>query len=167
MTFPVPKDVRGVRDFELVKGTDEMLRTSMPIDDKTKPIALGEWLKMSGTGTAAKVVVADNLAAPALGAKPSWTKFVPGDYNSGQADALATSQADLLSGSFQAKTKLYDTGASYTPGSMLVVIYDAANDRGILAPLDPAGPPTARQLLAAVGKIIQVDAGRLWFESLL
>jgi len=164
-TFPVPKDVRGTRSFELVKGTDEMLRTPYPIADATKPVAVGEWVKLNASAQAAKVVVGDTLAAPALGAHVSWTNFVPSDMSAGQADVQATKEIDALSGDYQAKTKLYDTGATYVPGTLLVVIYDAPNDRGILAPLDPAAPPTVRQLMGAVGKVIQVTGGQLWYET--
>ena len=38
MTFPVPKDVRAARDFELVMGQDELIRQSLAIADTTKSL---------------------------------------------------------------------------------------------------------------------------------
>jgi len=42
MTFPVPKDVRAVRDFELVLGQDEFLRQPFPIAVPAEEINSGE-----------------------------------------------------------------------------------------------------------------------------
>ena len=168
MTFPVPKDVRTTRDFELILGQDELLRQSMPIADLTKPIDMGEWLKPATGGgftKMAKLVVGDTLAAPALGARVSWTRFRPGDDVNGQSDALATNTVDVLGGTYQAKTKLYDTASVlFAPGRLLVAKWDSVNDRGYLDALDPA-TATIRQLQAVVGRCIEVASGVLRYES--
>jgi hypothetical protein len=168
MTFPVPKDVRGTRDFELWLGQEELLRHSLPLANLSLGVVIGEWMKMAnsgGTTKAAKLAVGvDIIAAPALGAKVSWTLFSPGDTFAGQSDAVATGQVDLLSGTYQAKTKIYDTGGVYAPGYMLVAIYNATLGGGFLAPLDP-GTATVRQLQGVVGKVVEVAGGVLHYES--
>ena len=169
MAFPVPKDVRTTRDFELVFGQDELLRQSMAIFDLTKPIDVGEWLKPVTSGgftKASKLITAvDTLAAPALGARVSWTRYRQGDANQGQSDALATGKVDILSGTYQAKTKIYDTASVlFAPGRLLVAKHDTVSDRGFLDALDPA-TATIRQLQAVVGRCIEVAAGVLHYES--
>jgi hypothetical protein len=165
MSFPVPKDVRGPRQFELVKGTDEMLRTSVLVADMTQPLVEGEFVKLDAQGRAAKLSAGDVLATPAMGACACWTLFSPGSSLLGQSDVLATRQAEVLSGPFQAKTQIYDPTANYLPGSLLVAVFDAANNRGMLAPIDPASA-TVRQLAAVVARTIQPPfGGQLWFES--
>jgi hypothetical protein len=165
MSFPVPKDVRAPRPFQLVKGTDEMLRTSVLIADMTQPLVVGEFVKLDGQGRAAKLAAADVVATPAMGARVCWTLFSPGSSLYGQSDVLATQSADVLSGPFQAKTQYYDPTANYLPGSPLVAVFDAVNNRGMLTPIDPAAA-TVRQLAAVVGKTIQPPTGgELWFES--
>ena len=169
MAFPVPKDVRVVRDFELVLGQDELLRQSMQIDDLTKPIDVGEWMKpvtSGGITKAAKLATGvDTLAAPAKGAKVSWTRYRQDDASGGQADVLATSAVDLLSGTYQAKTKLYNTGSGVlAPGNLLVAIFDATQAGGILDAVDPSAV-TVAQLQGAVGRILEVAGGVLHYES--
>lgn len=165
MTFPVPKDVRAPRPFELVRGIDEMVRTSVPIADTTKGIIVGEWLKLDAQGRAAKLDVSDVLATPALGARLSWTLYSPGSSYLGQSDVLATGQAEVLSGAFQAKTMYFDATANYLPGAPLVAVYDAVNGRGQLEPLDLVAT-TVRQLAAVVAEVVQPPTnGMLWFES--
>jgi hypothetical protein len=169
MAFPVPKDVRTVRDFELVLGQDELLRQPMPINDLTKPIDCGEWVKpvTSGGVTKASKLIAgtDTLAAPALGARASWTRYRQNDASQGQADVLATGKIDILSGTYQAKTKIYDTASVlFAPGRLLVAKHDAVTDRGFLDALDPAAA-TVRQLQAVVGRVIEVAGGVLHYES--
>lgn len=168
MAFPVPKDVRTVRDFELVLGQDELLRQSMLIADLTKPIDVGEWVKPTTSGgvtKAAKLVAGDTLAAPALGARASWTRYRENDTYQGQADVVATNKVDIISGTYQAKTKIYDTGsATFAPGRLLVAKHDAVTDRGFLDALDPA-TATVRQLQAVVGRVVEVAGGVLHYES--
>ena len=167
-TFPVPKDVRGTRDFELWLGQDEMLRTPLPIADPLTRIDVGEWLKpvVSGGFTkAAKLVVTDDLTSPALGAKVSWTLYVPGDPFAGQSDAIATKQVDVLSGSYQAKTKIFNAVSAFlAPGNLLVATFDAVNSRGQLDGVNPAAA-TVRQLQAVVARVIEVASGQLHYES--
>lgn len=168
MTFPVPKDVRTVRDFELVLGLDEMLRHSIGIKaaDQDQNFTPGEWVKMVADGgltVAAKLEAGDVVATPALSCKVCWTRYRPGDAFNGQSDALATLTLDLLSGKYQAKTKLYNTGGTFAPGYALVPVYDAVLG-GILDALDPA-TATARQLQGVVGKVIEVAGGVLHYES--
>jgi len=168
MAFPVPKDVRTTRDFELVLGQDELLRQPMPIADLTADIDVGEWLKPATSGgvtKAAKVIVTDDITSPALGARVSWTRYRQGDAFAGQSDAMATGLVDILSGTYQAKTKIYNTGSVlFAPGRLLVVIFDAGNSRGYLEALDPAAA-TVRQLQAVVGRCIEVASGVLHYES--
>ena len=163
-TFPVPPDNRLGSDFQVTKGWDMLQRTPAKIYDKTKSYLLGEFIKRDASGNALKLVTGvDVIATPALGARINWTKFVPNDFWNGMPDAVATGQLDLLSGLFTVNTKFFDTGATYTPGCPLVAIYDATLG-GILAPLDPAGPPTARQLAAVVGTFVSKANGYLTAE---
>ena len=164
MTFPLPKDVRAARSFELVKGTDEVLRTPMVINNKLLPIAIGEWVKLGAVNDAVKIVVGDNLANPANGARVSWTNYVPADPYTGQGDALATGTIDVLTGKFMAWTTKYNAGGVLTPGALLVVDYDGVS----AGQLDgvTVGAATTKHLEAAVGRIIEVTGGRLLFESL-
>jgi len=168
MAFPVPPDVRGTRDFELVLGQDELLRQSMPVEDPAASVDVGEWMKpvdVSGVTKAKKLETGvDTLAAPALGAKVSWTKYRQGDSNLGQSDAMATGTVDLLSGTYQAKTKLYNTGAGglLAPGNLVVATFQT--DKGQLDVLDPA-TATVRQLQAVVGRILSVANGQMHYEA--
>lgn len=167
MSFPVPKDVRTTRDFELVLGQDELLRQSMPVFDAAADVDVGEWLKPAVSGGVTKAAKletgVDTLAAPARGAKCSWTLYRQGDSNNGQSDAMATGTVDLLSGTYQAKTKLFITGGGTAPGNLLVAVFDTG--RGVLAGVDPVGPVTVLQLQAAVGRVIEVANGQLHFET--
>ena len=115
MTFPVPKDVRGVRDFEIIQGTDEMLRIPMPInatDLLTQNFKPGEWVKLGTVGDCKKLVNAvDVLATPANSGRLCWTRYVPGDPYTGQGDAVATKSLDIIRGKVKCWTKLYLTTA--------------------------------------------------------
>ncbi|TAL43324.1 MAG: hypothetical protein EPN91_06615 [Salinibacterium sp.] len=163
MTFPVPPDVRASRDFELVFGQDEILRNSTQLDDPTVSVAYGEWMKLAA-GKAKKLEAGDVLAAPPNGAKVSWTLYKSGDSIGGQSDAVATKSVDLLSGTYQAKTKLYNTGSTYLQsGNLLVAVYDATLG-GILDAPNPAAY-TVLHLAAAIGRVISVDDGVLTYES--
>lgn len=168
MAFPVPKDVRTTREFELVMGQDELIRQSMALVDLTADVDVGEWMKPATSGgatKAAKLVVGDTLAAPALGAKVSWTRYRQGDAANGQSDAIATGTVDILSGTYQAKTKVYDSASVlFAPGRLLVAKWDSVTDRGFLDALDPA-TATVRQLQAVVGRCIEVANGVLHYES--
>ncbi len=165
MTFPVPKDVRGTRDFELVFGQDEVLRNSFQLDDPTVDVLVGEWMKPGAGGVAVKIDSGDILAAPAMGAKVSWTLYKHGDPVAGQSDAIATKSVDLLSGTYQAKTKLYNTGSTFlAPGNLLVAVYDSGVDGGVLDAPDPSSY-SALHLAAVVGRVISVVDGVLYYES--
>ena len=168
MTFPVPPDSRADNDFTVVRGVNEMVRENLKLADESLPVSYGEWMKRvdsSGVTKAAKLAVGvDTLAAPALGAKVSWTKYVQDDSRNGQTDAMATGSVDLLGGSYHAKTKLYDTGGELGVGSLLVAIFDATQAGGILAGLPP-GSATVRQLQAVVGRIVEVAGGVMHYEA--
>lgn len=165
MTFPVPKDVRGPRPFELVRGLDEMLRNPAPIADMTQPLVPGEWIKLDAQGRIVKLTAADTPLLPAVGAFVCWTLFSPGNAYLGQSDVLATRQAEYLSGPYQARTQYYDPTANYPPGVPLVAVFDAANNRGVLSPVD-LGSATPRQLAAAVGYVIvPPTSGQLHYGS--
>lgn len=168
MAFPVPVDARAAKNFEIIKGGDEVLIHSMPIYDTTKAIAIGEWVKPVNDGGVVKagklITGVDTSAAPAMGARASWTKYVPSDMNAGQADAQATKQVDVLKGPYIANTKLVDSAITGTPGNILVAIYEAANDRGVLLDIAPASV-TTRQLQAMVGRVVGYASGVLTYES--
>lgn len=163
--FPVPKDVRATREFELVNGGDELIRKDWQVVDPTLRFDPGEWVKPATSGgitKAAKVVIADDIDEPALGAKVCWTLRNPdGD---GQTDTLATKAVTVLSGTYEAKTKIYNTGGTFAPGYLLVVVYDATNERGYLDAPDPA-TMDARQLQGVVGRVIEIISGVLHYES--
>ena len=168
MAFPVPKDVRAVRDFELVKGTDEVLRAPFELVDPAEDIDPGEWLKPATSAGATKfqkLEAANDIDTPALGCKACWTKYRQGDAYNGQADAMATGTVDILSGSYQAKTKFYNPGGSFlAPGNLLVPVYDATLG-GILDAPNPATPLTIPQLQGVVARVIEVASGQLHYES--
>lgn len=167
MTFPVPPDAREVANFEVVRNITEMIRETLPIADEAADVDQGEWMKRvdaSGTTKAAKIVVADNLAAPALGAKVSWTTYRQNNSSVGQSDALATKTLDLLSGSYQARTKLFDTSGELAVGSLLIPIFSATQNGGIIAGVVP-GAMSIRQLQAVVGRIIEVAVGVMHYEA--
>lgn len=167
MTFPVPVDARAAKTFQIIRGQEELIRQSGPINDKTVAIAFGEWLKpvmVSGVVTYAKLVTAvDTSAAPAAGAKPSWTKFHPTSMSLGQGDALATGTVDVLSGTYQALTDHFAAGQTYNPGDLLVAIYDATLG-GVLFPVAP-GSATDTQRACVVGRVVSsVQGGLLHYE---
>jgi len=174
MAFPVPKDVRAARDFELIKGIPELLRTDVAIADPTEAFDLGEWVKFSlssGQLQASKLEVADDISAPQLGCKLCWTKYREDDSWNGQSDVQATKSLTVLSGVYQAKTMLYNTASAFlAPGYLLIPIYDATNVRGYLTGVNPAMTPTAAEMLrvqAAVARSLGVDSdGALWFETI-
>jgi hypothetical protein len=173
MAFPIPVDARAVHSFEPVMGQDDILRQSLALADLTKSVLVGEWMKVtvaSGVPQAAKLAVGvDVLATPAPMAAVSWTQFFPGDTWNGQSDAVATGQVDLLRGKYQAKTKLYNTGGTFNPGDILLAVYTADRGDGVAGGwLDAVAQSgaTARQLANAVGKVVALNAGVLWYESL-
>lgn len=165
MTFPVPKDVRATREFEIVNGGDELIRKDWLVVDTTLRFDPGEWVKpvtSGGVTKAEKVEVADDIDEPALGARVCWTLRVPnGD---GQTDTMATGAITVLSGTYEAKTKIYNTGGTFAPGYLLVVVFDATEERGYLDAPDPA-TMDARQLQGVVGRVIEVAGGVLHYES--
>ena len=169
MTFPVPPDARAVGDFELVRGIDDMIRQTLPVYDEAADYDPGEWLKPAtdaGVTKARKLEAGDVLLSPALGCKVCWTKYRQGDAYNGQSDAMATGTVDLLSGTYQAKTKFYETGTSYTPGQLLVPVYDATKG-GILDGFDAAATDAQKiaMLQGVVGRVIEVADGVLHYEA--
>lgn len=169
MTFPVPIDARASKNFEIIKGGDEILVLSMPINNPLKAIAVGEWVKpvtVSGVATAGKLITGvDVTADPAKGARVSWTSYVPNDMWNGQTDVQATKQIDVLKGTYIANTKLFAAATVGTPGNLLVAIYEAANDRGVIVDVAP-GDVTLIHLQAAVGRVLNFAGGVLTYESL-
>lgn len=166
MSFPVPPDVRATRDFELVLGMDELLRQGYPIKDIASPIDVGEWMKPvtdAGETKMAKLEVADDIDAPARGCKVSWTKYRQGDANAGQSDVLATGLVDMLSGTYQAKTKIFNSGGTFAPGHLLVPVYDATLGGMLDAPTPAA--LTLVQLQSVVARVIEVADGVLHYEA--
>ena len=167
MTFPVPPDAREVANFEVVRGVTEMMRETLPLANEAADVDQGEWMQRvdsSGVTKAAKILVGSTIAAPAMGAKVSWTTYRQNNSSVGQSDALATKTVDLLSGSYQARTKLYDTGEDLSVGSLLVPVFNVAQDGGVLAGVVP-GAMTIVQLQAVVGRIIEVAGGVMHYEA--
>ena len=166
MSFPVPVDARATKQFDIVLGGDELLRVDMPLYDATKAVTEGEWGGVTNDSQPkfTKATSAATASNPLEGARVAWTKYVPGDTWNGQGDALATKGVTVLSGPYQGKTKLYDVGGTYTPGAILVAIYDAVNDRGVLWPIAPSAV-SARQLACRVGKVIALNGGVLHYEA--
>lgn len=167
-TFPVPKDVRADRDFEFWLGQDELLRTPfLMADPDNESFDVGEWVKTATSGGVTKVQKLENtddLTSPALGARCSWTLYRPGGSDQGgQTDAMATKQIDTITGTYQAKTKFYNTGGSFAPGYLLVAVYDGTLGGMLDAPVP--GAMTARQLQGVVAKVVEVAGGRLWYEA--
>lgn len=170
MTFPVPKDVRAARDFSLIFGQDELLRNSCQLVDPTVNVLVGEWMAPAAGEKVDKVGAGATLAAPQMGAKVSWTLYKSGDPIGGQSDAVATKSIDVLSGTYRAQTKLFNSGSTHLqPGNLLVVVHAAdlgdGSAGGWLDAPDPAGPYTVAQLAAAVGRVVDVSNGILTYES--
>ncbi|RKX67336.1 MAG: hypothetical protein DRP42_00630 [Tenericutes bacterium] len=164
-TFPVPKDVRTARSFTIVKGVHDMHRTSVALTTPSDDVDVGEWMAIDSAGTAVKATSAAIITAPLQGARASWTLYRQGDSNAGQSDAMSTGMVDLLSGPYQAKTQLYNTGSTWTAGAPVVVIWDSVNSRGVLAPLDPT-TCDSEQMAAVVGQVVVVPTGGvLHYES--
>jgi hypothetical protein len=166
MTFPVPPDVRTTRDFELILGQDELLRKPFALVDPSESIDVGEWVKPATSGGATKMrklEAGDVIATPARGCKVSWTKYRQGDTYNGQADAVATGTVDVLAGTYEAKTKLYNTGGTFAPGHLLVPVYDATLG-GILDAPTP-GSMTIAQLQSVVARVVEVAGGVLHYEA--
>lgn len=139
MTFPVPKDVRTGRDFDLLDA-ERLVRREHLLVDPTVSVDYGEWMKLVTSGgitKAAKLTSSDNAATPAIGAKVSWTRYRAGNMVSGQSDAAVTKGVDLLSGRYSARTKLYVAASAYAPGDLLVPVFDTVSGRGVLDSLSP------------------------------
>lgn len=167
MAFPIPKDVRAARDFELVLGQEDMLRHDYTINTGVTSFDVGELVKLvtgSGEPKAAKMDSGDAVATPAAGARFCWTNYKVGDTNLGQSDVIATGKVTLLSGKFQVKTKNFLAG-TYTPGFLLVAAWDSVNSKGSLQAVDPASA-SARQVAAAIGRVLDVGGGVLYLETL-
>ena len=173
MAFPVPPDARAANTFEVVKGLDEALRFSQILKDAaTVNVDMGEWLKPVVDGGVTKYGKLANgvdiLATPAKGARASWTLYRNNDTSAGQADAVATGNVDVLSGTYAAKTKLYNTSGSFlAPGNLLVAIFDSGvgpDGGGYLDAPDPSSLSIAH-LQGVVGRVIEHVNGVLFYES--
>ncbi len=165
-TFPVPKDVRTGRSFTIVKGIDKMIRTPVVLAAPAVDVVVGEWMSIDGSGEAAHATSAATLTDPLMGARAAWTLYDQDSSSLGQSDAMATGQVDLLSAPYQAKTKVYDTGATWTAGALVVVIHNGGTPGyGFLAPLDPA-TVAAKALTGVVGQVVVVPtSGVLHYEA--
>jgi hypothetical protein len=167
VAYPVPPDARAVGDFEIVRGIDSMIRQTVPIADTTEDFDLGEWVKLVTSGgftKAQKLEAAQDITTPALGARCCWTLYRDGDSDSGQSDAMATKTLDLLSGTYQAKTKFYNTSGTFGPGYPLCAVYHATLG-GVLDAPDPATPLSNTQLQSVVARCIEVVDGVLHYEA--
>lgn len=162
-TFPVPPDVRAPRVFSVVRGVDTMVREDFTV--ATSVVALidqGEWVNFDSSGNVIKAA-GQVSAAPMIGAKVNWTRYLKGDVTSGQSDAAALSHVTLISGTYVAQTQHYATGATYHIGDILVAIDDGSGN-GIITPIVP-GSATTTQLASMVGKVHALPAnGVLTYE---
>ena len=80
--FPVPKDVRAVRDFEIVRASDEMIRQDLAVVDATLRFDPGEWVKPAtsgGTTKAAKMAMISNVG---FALRSILRKNLPKDFKS-------------------------------------------------------------------------------------
>lgn len=167
MSFPIPKDVRAARDFELVLGQEDMLRHDYTIATGVTDFDVGEVVKLitgGGEPKAQKLDSGDAVATPPAGVRIVWTNFKAGDSTNGQSDVLATNKVTLLSGSYQAKTKNFLAG-TYTPGFLLVGAWDSVNEKGSVQAVDPASA-SARQIASAFARVLDLASGVLYFETL-
>lgn len=156
-TFPVPPDARAARVFSVIRGVDSMVREDFPV--ATAVVALidqGEWVNFDASGNVIKAA-GQVAAAPMIGAKVNWTRYLKGDDTSGQADAMALGHVTLLSGAFVAQTQKYVTGATYHIGDPLIAIDDGSGN-GVLTPIVP-GSITTTQLASVVGKVHALPVG--------
>ena len=162
-TFPVPPDVRNARDFRIIKGMDDIIRTDRRVADAVVAlIKQGEWVHLNGSGEVVKAA-GEILATPMAGAQANWTVYKKGDTNVGQSDAAGNQAVTLVSGPYKAETKLYAAGA-YNPGDLLVVIDDGSGN-GVVAPV-ASGAATAVQIARHVGTVdFPPVAGVLTFSS--
>lgn len=162
----VPKDVRTDRDFQIVKGVAEMIRTSLPMNDPDNDsFTQGEIVNINIDGEVVKCAGA--VGTPDLNARVCWTTYVPGDTGNGQTDAIGTKTVDVLSGSFQFKVKAAFFVAQGTPavGDSLFAFVDSGVGKLYN---EPAATAAGTELApgVAVAKIISWDGTTLWAESL-
>ena len=162
----VPKDVRAGRDFQIVKGVAEMLRTSITMNDPDNDsFDQGEVVGINIAGEAVKA--AGSVGTPDLNARISWTKYVPADTNNGQTDALATKALDVLSGPYQFKvtSAFFVEQGSAARGDILYGFVSGGvgklyNEPAATASLTELAPGVA------VARVISWDGTTLWAESL-
>lgn len=162
----LPPDVRQARSFRITKGLDDnIIRTDYEIDAGVDAVAQGEWVLLDASNKVTKASGA-SLAAPAQNTAVNWTVFARDDTNNGQTDVIATNQLTLVTGSYQAQTKLYETTGTFTPGFLLVVRESTTTaDQGVLDAVDPSSA-TAVQIAGAVGRVVQLADGVLTYRSL-
>ncbi|MHC4644915.1 MAG: hypothetical protein ACYTBJ_05405 [Planctomycetota bacterium] len=162
----LPPDVRVARKFRIVKGLDDnIIRTDYAIDSAVTAVEQGEWVVLDASNNVTKATGA-SLAAPAQNTAVNWTEFVKDDTSAGQSDAVATNQLTLVTGSYQAETKLFESTGTFTPGFLLVVRESTTTaDQGVLDAVNPA-TATAVQLAGAVGRVTLLSGGVLTYRSL-
>ena len=161
----LPPDVRVARKFRIIKGLDDnVIRTDHEIDAALLSAEQGEWVVLNASNKAVKATGA-SLAAPAQNTAVNWTEYVKGDANNGQSDAAELNQLTLVTGSYQAQTKLFESTGTFTPGFLLVVRESTTvAGQGVLDAVNPASA-TAVQLAGAVGKVVLLASGVLTYRS--
>lgn len=162
----LPPDVRQARDFRIIKGLDDnLIRTDYAINSAVNSLLSGEWVGLNASGEVIKATGA-SLANPLQTAACNWTLFARDDTSAGQSDAVATNQVTLISGSYQAQTKLFESTGTFTQGSLLVVRESSTvSDLGVLDAV-AGGSATAEQIAGAVGKVVSFAGGVLTYRSL-
>lgn len=162
----LPPDVRTARNFRIIKGLDDnIIRTDYAINSAVTAVAQGEWVVLNASNEVTKTN-GESLAAPAQNTAVNWTEFVKDNTNTGQSDVVATNQLTLVTGSYQAETKLFESTGTFTAGFLLVVRESTTTaGQGVLDAVDPT-TATAVQLAAAVGRVVLLSGGVLTYRSL-
>jgi len=162
----LPPDVRVARNFRIIKGlSDNIIRTDYAIDSAVTAVAQGEWVVLDASNTVTKTS-GESLAAPAHNVAVNWTVFARDDSNAGQSDAIATNQLTLVTGSYQAETKLFESTGTFTAGFLLVVRESSTTaGQGVLDAVDSAAASNA-QLGAAVARVVSLASGVLTYRTL-
>ena len=162
----IPKDVRVARDFRIIKGLDDnVIRTDYAIDAAVLAVAQGEWVVLNASNQVIKAT-GTTLAAPAQNTAVNWTVFVKDDTCAGQSDVVAANQLTLVTGSYQAQTKLFEATGTFTSGFLLVVRESTTTaGQGVLDAVDPAAATTV-QLAGAVGRVVSLTGGVLTYRTL-
>ena len=160
----IPPDVRATRDFRIIKGLDNILRTDHAVDTSVSTAERGQWLVLNGSNALVNTST-ETLASPAQNVVCCWTKYVKDDPSAGQSDAVATGNITSVSGSYMAETKFFESTGTFTPGFLLVVQADTTTAaKGVLNAVDGASA-TAKQIAGSVGRVVKLENGVLTYRT--